>query len=231
MCTGDPNYSIYQTPKTFRHLIRIIALDLATGKKSADIDLSGLYPGPHFPNDLTLDEQGNIYVTDSFSPVIYRIDPAGKGSVLSTSDLYKGTGIGLNGIAWNKNGFLLMVNGANGSIIKLPVSKGRAAEPAVVSVALFFPGADGILFDQNDLLVVQNKGVNKISRISSPDNWKTAKLLAGTSGEDRFAYPSTLTAGGDGFYALNAKLNELTDSTQPKSEKFSLQQVNFRPAR
>ena len=107
VCTGDPNYSVYKTPQTFKKQIRLIGLDLKTGKKLSDIDLSGLYPGNHFANDITLDDAGNKYITDSYSPVIYRIDSAGNASVFVENDLFKGMGIGLNGIAWSKAGICL----------------------------------------------------------------------------------------------------------------------------
>ncbi|RYG33838.1 MAG: hypothetical protein EOO01_32830 [Chitinophagaceae bacterium] len=60
VCAGDPNYSKYRDSSTFRKMIRLIGIDLKNNKKFADIDLSTLYPGKHFANDLTLDDQGNI---------------------------------------------------------------------------------------------------------------------------------------------------------------------------
>jgi hypothetical protein len=86
-----------------------------------------------------------------------------------------------------------------------------------------------MLFMGKNLYVVQNKGVNIVSELGSTDDWNTATLKAATTIEDRFQNPSTLTASGNQLYALNAKLNELSDSTLPKSKEFSLQLVQCRP--
>jgi DNA-binding beta-propeller fold protein YncE len=99
VCTADPNYSKFKHPSTFKKASKIIALDLASGKRLATIDLEPLYKGNHFANDLTLDDKGNVYVTDSFSPVIYKIDLKDKATVFAESDLFTTKDIGLNGIA------------------------------------------------------------------------------------------------------------------------------------
>jgi hypothetical protein len=228
VCTGDPNNSIYKTSATFKKQIRLVGLDLKTGKKLADIDLSNLVPGNHFANDITLDEAGNKYITDSYSPVIYRVDASGKATVFAQNDLFKGVGIGLNGIAWSKAGYLLAVNDANGNILKITTT-----HPVVTEVAVphFFPGADGILLVNDTLYVVQNKGVNAVTQVVSQDDWKTGSVTGASGATDRFQNPSTLTRSAVQIYALNAKLNELSDSTLPKSKEFSLQLVICKPVK
>jgi len=122
VCTGDPNYSIYQDASTHKQMIRLIALDLVTKKKSVDIDLSHLFEGKHFANDLALDGRGNIYITDSYSPVIYKVNEKGVASVFAQNDLFKGEGIGLNGIVYDPTGFLLVVNDATGALLKVSIA-------------------------------------------------------------------------------------------------------------
>lgn len=72
VCIADGNYSKYSTPATYKKMARLISIDVATGTKKWDVNLDRLYAGNHFANDLTLDEKGNIYITDSYSPVIYK---------------------------------------------------------------------------------------------------------------------------------------------------------------
>jgi hypothetical protein len=226
VCAGDPMSSRYSTPATHKKQIRLIGLDLASGQKTADVDLSELFPGNHFANDVALDDQGNKYITDSYSPVIYKVDNRNSASVFSKNELFKGTGIGLNGIVWSRQGYLLVINDANGNLLKVNVK-----DPSVVTevnISRLFPGGDGLLFTDQGLSVVQNKGVNIISQIVSNDQWKTASFQSATSVTDRFQNPSTLVAVDEKLYALNAKLNELTDSTVPKSKEFSLQLVEFK---
>lgn len=228
VCVSDANYSNFSEPATFKKMARVIALDLASGKKVADIDLAPLYPGNHFINDLTLDPAGNIYVTDSFSPVIYKIDLAGKPSILTQNDAFKGEDIALNGIVYHTGGFLLVDVGNSGAVYKVDLK--NPASVTRVKMTQLFPGADGLLLNADGTLtLVQNKSVDKIFQLTSTDNWQSAKVKAATSGEDRFQQPSTVTMANGQTYVLNSKLNELADPTKRPSKAFSLQVAEFRP--
>lgn len=228
VCTGDPNYSIYSDSTTYKKKIRIVGIDLTSGKKIRDHDLSYLKAGKHFANDLTLDDSGSIYITDSYSPDIYRIDPSGIAGIWSENDLYKGLDIGLNGIVWHPAGYFLAVNNGNGAILKIKRDSPKDAK--VVKIGTFFPGADGLLIDPSgDLVLVQNKGVNKVFLISSTDNFESATIKAATASEDRFQQPSTCVMAGGKVYVVNSKLNELQDPGQSPSKEFSLQVAVFRP--
>ena len=222
VCTGDPNYSDYSDSSTYKKRIHLIAIDLASAKKTKDVDLSNLFQGKHFANDLTMDAEGNIYITDSYSPVIYKVDMTGKASVFAQSEWFKSVDIGLNGIVYHPKGYLLVVNNGDGSIMKVDIKS-----PSTISkvrIDNFFPGADGLLLDaQGNLILVQNKSVDKAYQIVSTDNWQSAKVKASTSSEDRFQNPSTCTMADGKLYLLNAKLNELQDPTMMPSREFSLQ--------
>ncbi|RDC57970.1 gluconolaconase [Pedobacter chinensis] len=229
VCLSDPNanYSIYSTPKTFKKMARVIAIDLKKGKKVMDVDLSKVYKGDHFINDLTMDVVGNLFLTDSFSPVIYKVDASGKASVFAENEMFGSEDIGLNGIAFNPAGYLIAVNNSNGSILKIDVKDPKKVTR--VKIDALFPGADGLLIDQGDLILVQNKSVNRVYRISSSDNWQTAKIKAATAGEDRFQQPSTAIMNNGQVWVLNSKLNELSNPTLVPSKEFSVQQAIFKP--
>ena len=230
VCVGDPNFSKYSDSSTFKKMARIVILDLATGKKISDIDLTSLQKGKHFANDLALDGKGNAYITDSFSPAIYKIDAAGKASLFTTSELFSSIYVGLNGIVYHPQGFLLVAHNANGLLYKVPLKE--PSKISQVKITAFFPGADGLILDKdNNLIVVQNKGVNKAFRLSSTDGWASASVNAATMAEDLFQNPTTTTWQKDKLYALNAKINELSDSTKTPSKEFSLQVVKLRPVR
>ena len=76
VCVSDPGVSEKTSPKTQKKLARLVSFDLKTGKRQKSVDLDKLAPagGEHFCNDLAIDGDGNAYVTDSFSPIIYRVD-------------------------------------------------------------------------------------------------------------------------------------------------------------
>ncbi|MCW4469820.1 gluconolaconase [Flavobacterium sp. MFBS3-15] len=228
VCAGDANYSIYSTPETKKKLARLVSIDLKSGKKLADIDLSGLVPGDHFPNDIAFDDKGNAYITDSYAYAVYKIDAAGKATVFSKSELLQSAGVGPNGIVYHPSGFLIVANNGAGSLVKITIASPASGEK--VRLTQFFPGADGMLLnDDNTLTLVQNGGVNKVFRIATKDRWKTAGVTETTAMEDRFNYPSTATTDGKDTWVMNAAFSELAEGNNVPSKKFSMQQAVFRP--
>lgn len=228
VCIGDANYSKYTSPDTRKKMARIVGIDKNSGKKTDDIDLSGLVLGNHFPNDLTFDNQSNAYITDSFANVIYKITPGGKASVFADSPLFKTDGIGLNGIVYHPSGYLIVVSSGTGALYKVDIANPRNISK--VRTEQFFINGDGLLLNGNQkLIVVQNGGSDKIYELSSEDNWSSAKLSASTLAADRFTYPSTVTKAKDKFWVMNAKFSELTDSTSVPSKKFAIQHARLIP--
>lgn len=228
VCAGDANYSKFSTPDTKKKMARLLIIDLKSGKKTADIDLSGLVPGEHFPNDLAFDDKGNVYITDSYADVIYKVEASGKAAVFSSSDLLKSAGVGPNGIVFHPQGFLLAANNGTGALVKIEITAPEKASK--VKIDQFFPSADGLLLnDNNTLTLVQNGGVNKIFKIKSTDNWVSAQPIESTSVEDRFAFPSTAAVSGNEIWIMNANFSELAEGNNVPSKKFSLQQAVFTP--
>lgn len=227
ICIGDPTHSKYSDSSTYQKMIRLIALDLSTGNKTNDIDLN-ISAGKHFANDLALDDKSNVYITDSYSPVIYKVDAQNKATVFAQSDLFKGENIGINGIVYSPQGFLLTVNSNTGALLKVDVND--PSKISKVKLKMFFPGGDGLLWnDQNNLILIQNN-TNKVFQLVSNDNWQSAEVKAATATEDRFQYPTTGIVEQGKIYVLNSKLNELDDLTKPPSKEFSLQLVELKPA-
>src|SRR2546430_1705807 len=71
----DNGVAVKTNPATAYKLSEIIGYDLTSGRRKFKVDLGALNPGhPNFINDLTLDNEGNLYVTNSFSPIIFKVD-------------------------------------------------------------------------------------------------------------------------------------------------------------
>ena len=227
-CVADANYSVYTSPDTRKKMSRLVVIDIASGKKISDIDLSTLVKGDHFANDLTFDNNKNAYVTDSFANVIYKVTPDGKASVFADSPLFKTKGVGLNGIVYHPSGYLLSVSSGTGAIYK--ISMANPSQVSKVKTEQFFLNGDGlVLKDNKDLIVVQNGGSDKIYNLTSDDNWATAKLSASTLVADRFTYPSTAVKANDKIWVMNANFSELVDSTSVPSQKFTIQHARMMP--
>jgi len=230
LCAGDANYSKFSTPDTKKKMARLISIDVKSGKKLSDTDLSQLIPGEHFPNDLAFDKNGNVYITDSYADAVYKVDSSDKASVFSKSELLKSAGVGPNGIVFHQQGFLIVANNGSGSLIKIEIQ--NPEKGTKVKIDQFFPGADGlILNDESTLTLVQNGGVNKIFKIKTSDNWNSAQVMESTSIEDRFAFPSTAAIAGNETWVMNANFSELSEGNNVPSKKFSLQQAVFNPVK
>lgn len=88
VCNEDVGVSLHSSPGTRNRVAQVLEFRLDTGALQQVYDLSSLSRGPTLANDLALDAQGNIYVTDSFQPQIYKIDRATRQvSILVRSSL------------------------------------------------------------------------------------------------------------------------------------------------
>ncbi|HEO65399.1 MAG TPA: hypothetical protein ENI73_05945, partial [Spirochaetes bacterium] len=103
VCVADPGVGEKSSKSTRGMLAGLMIYNLKNGKKVKYINLGKMASGPHVANDLALDNNGNIYITDSFSPVIYKVNRKGKTSILMNDEKIaapKGA-FGLNGILYH----------------------------------------------------------------------------------------------------------------------------------
>jgi sugar lactone lactonase YvrE len=223
VCISDPGVSVKTNAATQMKLAKVAAYDLTTGKRKFIADLGALNKdGGNFANDVTVDHAGNLYVTNSASPIIYKITQAGKASVFATSDMWKGEGFNLNGIVYTKDGYLLTAQSNTGSIYKVSI-----ANPKNITKIKTNPivGADGLILSKaNELLVISNSS-QKVFCFNTKDNW----INANTTGEvpTLNSFPTTGVIVKNTPYVLNAKLNEIFDPKAIKTSDFLLQQIKF----
>jgi sugar lactone lactonase YvrE len=135
----------------------LLAFDATTGAEVTNIPYTG-----GFCNDMTLDGDGNLYMTDSFAGLIARL-PAG-GAMLETwadDALFDNVGqFGLNGIAFD-NGVLYVGKTDEGALLRVPIEAGGGAAGPAEVITLDKPilGPDGVkVLAPNELLVVDNSG-------------------------------------------------------------------------
>ncbi len=196
-----------------------------TGDRIYWVDLAGLLPGaPIFINDIALDPQGNAYVTNSLSPVIYKITPDGTASIfLQEPDLALQPGqFGLNGIEYGQ-GYLLAAFTAKNQIIKIPLNE--PANFSVVQLNATLNGPDGLLLSKNgkQLIVVNNAGgaEGSVKSFTSANNWgnatETESFITGA------VFPTTATSNGRNVYVLYTYLHK----TATGQSVFTIQRVPF----
>ncbi len=202
-------------------LAAVATYNATTGEPKAYVDLGSISEGAHFGNDLTLDADGNAYVTDSYFPAIYRIDPSGQASVFTQSDLFNdGDGFKLNGIAWHEDGYLLVGKYNSGELFRVNLQEPTHIDRVQLPEALI--GADGLrLLDTQHLIVVQNSGVDRTIELTSTDGWKSARITR--QRKSQMSMPTSATQVGHEVYVLNSRIDTLLDSLAPKVSDYLLQ--------
>lgn len=221
VANSDPGAGEGTKASTKGQLAGVAVYDLATGARRAYHDLGKLTPGAHFANDIALDDAGNAYVTDSFAPVIYRIDTSGKASVFAQSPLFKDAeGFNLNGIAYHRDGYLLVGKYNSGDLFRVSIADPSRIERVALPAPL--KGADGLnLVDPTHLVVVVNLGSDKTVELVSSDGWKSAQILRET--KSLASMPTAATRVGKDIYVLNSRLDTLFDPNATKVSDYLLQ--------
>lgn len=202
--------------------------DLTTGERLFFTDLSNLAEGEvHFANDLAVDSEGNTYVTDSFAPVLYKIDPTGEASIFTQNPLFTNPSFGLNGIEYHPDDYLLVGvsgDGTDGGIYKIPLANPEQVTPVTLNTTI---NPDGMIFHPDGSLIVVNQILSSVYRLTSQDDWNTATVMA--TFDVPLGYdPTTATIKEDIVYVLYAHLDKIGQLEPP--ERFEIVKVAFMPS-
>ena len=213
VAVSDPGTSERTSPETQGQLAALAGYDLRTGERLFYTRLDGLAPeeAGNFANDVTVDKQGNAYVTDSFAGVIYKVEKNGNATVFYQNEAFIPApgGFGLNGIDFDPRGFLLVAQSNTGDLLRFPLNNPAAYSRVELPVEV--PSPDGIfLKNPNELLVVGNAGGTDngvVYTFKTNNKWESAVV------EDSFvtppAFPTTVTVRNGAPYVLYAYLHEL----------------------
>ncbi|CVG56907.1 Gluconolactonase [Serratia marcescens] len=193
VCNEDVGVSLSSAPGTRNRVAQVLEFNLDTGALQQTYDLSSLSRGPTLANDLALDAQGNIYVTDSFQPQIYKVDRATRQvSILVRSARLmpaevpaaaQGTQPYLNGIVSHPDGYLIAADYTRGLLWKVTLD----SAPAISEIRLpqRLKGPDGLrLKNAHELVIVQSfpgaKGSmsGDVTLLFSNDGWASAYITA-----------------------------------------------------
>ncbi len=204
--------------------------DLASGAPLQFVDLSQLRPRERrFINDLAVDRQGNVYLTDSLAAAILKVTPAGESSVFLTHERFRGEGFNLNGIQYHEDGYLLVAKKSDGSLFRVPTkdphrfTEVRLPRPLV--------GTDGLfLTSRSELIAIANRTArtvaNQVHVLVSEDGWRSARLTQSAAIED--SYATTGVVRGDAVYVSHGWLHTLPDALKSGPtlrSDFRIQQV------
>ena len=206
--------------------------DLATGERLSYTDLIAVAndDAPHFANDVAVDAYGNAYVTDSFSPIIYKVDRNGRASIFLRNDTFQASqgSFGLNGIVYHPDGYFIVAFTETATLYKVPLDRPEKFSAIDVEAGAV-TSPDGLyLSDDNQTLLVVNNDAGgddaNVTALESHNHWKSAQEVGVF--ETGPVFPTTATQRGHAYYVLYAHLNELF-SGNPSRDEFSIVRVDF----
>jgi sugar lactone lactonase YvrE len=176
LLVANSNSAVFNDQSATGHA-KLGVYHLTTGEKLAMVDLgSTIGAGArHFANDVTVDGEGNAYVTDTFANAIYRVTPAYQATLMHRfTDLPQG--VQLNGIVYHEGGYLLAV--AEERIYKVPVA--NPAGTTQVSVSDPVGGQDGIVLTKDGRLGAKSNSESepRLVAFASNDNWTSAQRVS-----------------------------------------------------
>lgn len=224
---SDYGVSLRSSPDTLDKMAALGIYDLTTGDVLHYVDLEQLRPGEaHFANDVAVDAEGNAYVTDSLSPILYKVTPEGEASIFLESDRFVGNGFNLNGIVYHPDGYLIMAKKSEGVLFKVPIDNPEAFSE--IQVERKFVGTDGlILADNNELIAITNQAgdtvSNEIFALRSDDDWQSA--LVSDSYVSDADYPSTGTIREGDIYVVKGQLHVYTPETTDFFQQFEIEGI------
>jgi sugar lactone lactonase YvrE len=188
------------------------AFDLKTGNGKRSVPL----PGSHaFCNDIAVDAQGSVYVTDSANPTILKLSAGATAFDVFAQDpsfsAAQSDGAGLDGIAFGSDGNLYVTNYTASELVRVEVKGGRAGRINSLSGnhRLKFP--DGLrALGNNSFLLVEGSGT--LDRIViQGDTFAVTEVHGG------FATPTSVARTGPTAWVSEGNLAYFFDASKKRS--------------
>lgn len=182
-------------------LPQVLVLDTRSGRLLATLTPEG-DGDPHFFNDVAVGPDGTAYVTDSYAPIVWRVDPELSAVTPWRWDEQFRThpGFLLNGVAVTPDGAAVYVSsiGPVGGLWRLDTDGGKTTR---VSVSGAFPGSDGLLFAGNRLLGI---GTGAMEIELSPEGLSATVTAIDTPPLD---LPTTLAWHENALWIVNSQMD------------------------
>eukprot|EP00250_Pteridium_aquilinum_P017790 c23785_g1_i1 orf=147-1133(+) len=172
-------------------LSTVVAYDYTTWETLFVVELAAGPEMKSLADDLTIDPEGDIYVTDTYRGLIWKVKSDGSEfHVFSDSPLYQQDPIDeffawvkLNGIVYHPGGFLLVTHLASHALFKVSMDgKDVRQVTGIEGISLL---GDGIVLVNNNTLAKAGMDVGT-HLIETTDNWESATVTHNCPAPDEF---------------------------------------------
>ncbi|XP_050376798.1 uncharacterized protein LOC126794183 [Argentina anserina] len=199
----------------------LAAYDLSSWDRLFLTQLSGPSDPKAFADDVAVDSEGNAYVTDCAGSFIWKVGVDGKflstikSPLFTPKEWYKAI-VGLNGIVYHPDGYLIVIHTFSGNLFKIDVAKGdEVKQIKIVEGSLKF--GDGLELLSPTQLVVAGNPSGRL--VESTDGWETASVVGKFSGPShRLATAATVKDG-------KVYLNHMVGMGYPKKKHVLVEAV------
>ena len=193
---GGPTGSVFIYDISSRELVRRV--DTGTGG---------------FINDLAVMRNGDIYVTDSFRPNLYRIpaDASKPVEAIKYPDFEAGA-FNANGIVRVDNRTLLFVNSGNGRLYRLDTRTERITTVDLGDRTL--NNGDGMELRGRTLYVVRNQQ-ELIAKVRLSRRARVGRVVSQTT-DETFRYPTTLDTARGRLLVVNSQFDRRSAGEDPE---------------
>ncbi len=187
------------------HISALKGFDLKTGVPKRSVPLLGAHP---FCNDIAIDANGALYVTDSASPNVLRLRAGASAfEKFASSPQFlppPSGGAGLDGIAFGSDGNLYVTTYAVGALFRIDLERGRVARVTKLrGTPLTLPDALRALGEKSFLLV---EGGGTLDRVTiAGDEFKAVSIRGG------FREPTSVTRVGSLAWVSEGQLSFFFD--------------------
>ncbi|XP_048134683.1 uncharacterized protein LOC115750183 [Rhodamnia argentea] len=177
----------------------VAAYDLSTWKRTFLTQLSGPSDEKSFADDVAVDAEGNAYVTDAKASKIWKVGVDGellsiiRSPLFIAKEWYRNL-VGLNGIVYHPDGYLLVIHTFSGNLFKINVGNGGEEVKVVDVVGGRLTFGDGLELLSPTKIVVAGNPSGRL--VESLDGWQSASIVGRFKGPShRLATAATVKDG------------------------------------
>ncbi|SDA33051.1 hypothetical protein SAMN02799622_05438 [Methylobacterium sp. UNC378MF] len=171
----------------------IKAFDIATGSMKTSVRLPG---AKALANDMALDGDGSLYVTNTFAPQVLRLKPGATEFEVFVDN--PALAKGLDGIAIGGDGNLYVNTFMGGELFRVAMNQGVAGEVTQLETTRPLKFPDGLRSFKEGFLMVEGSGA--LSRVTVSGNTARIEPIR------QFAGPTGVTVAGDRIWVSEGQL-------------------------